>query len=248
MYSLGSPNGIKIPVALEEMGLPYDVHTVDILKGEQFSAEYTRINPNAKIPAIIDPGGPEDKPISIMESGAILLYLAEKSGHLLPDNAIERCEARQWLFFQAANIGPMFGAFGHFHTYGRENCDHPYPEQRFATETMRLLRVLDERLQGRPYIVGDDYSIVDIAIFPWVIWLDVFYQAAEQLELVSFSNVISWLQRCRTRPATIKGFEVYGFDGHSRTSVGRQTVCNLLSFSLPRFTFSKMSLADLVQM
>lgn len=211
LYSLGSPNGIKIPVALEEMGLAYDTHVIDILKGEQFDESFKKINPNAKIPAIVDPNGPDGAPVSIMESGAILLYLAEKSGKLLPHNATERCETLQWLFFQAANIGPMFGAFGHFHTYGKENCDHPYPEARFATETQRLLKILDERLQGREYIVGNEYSIVDISIFPWVMWLDMFYQAGEQLELESFANVTAWVSRCCARPATTRGFDVYGF-------------------------------------
>jgi GST-like protein len=211
LYSLGSPNGIKIAIALEEMALTYKAHTVDILKGEQFSEQFIQINPNAKIPAIIDKEGPNGQPISIMESGAILHYLAEKSGKLLPQDAREKCEALQWLFFQASAIGPMFGAFGHFHTYGKENCDHPYPEQRFATETQRLLTVLEKRLQGRKFIVGDDYSIVDISIFPWVIWLDTFYHAAEQLELDSYVNVMNWLERCRTRPATIRGMKVYGF-------------------------------------
>ncbi|ABZ76548.1 Glutathione S-transferase domain [Shewanella halifaxensis HAW-EB4] len=212
LYSLGSPNGIKIPIALEEMGMSYDAHTVDILKGEQFSKEFTKINPNSKIPAIIDTEGPQGQPISIMESGAILLYLAEKSGKLIPQNPRQRCETIQWLFFQASAVGPMFGAFGHFHTYGKENCDHPYPEARFANETKRLLSILDERLQNRIYIVGDEYSIADISIFPWVIWLDIFYKAAKQLELGSYKNVMAWVERCRSRPATIKGLNVYGFN------------------------------------
>lgn len=211
LYSLGSPNGIKIPIALEEMEMAYDTHTVDILKGEQFDDGFKKINPNSKIPAIVDPEGPDGTSLSIMESGAILLYLAEKSGKLLSRNATKRCEAIQWLFFQAANIGPMFGAFGHFHTYGKDNCDHPYPEARFAAETKRLLRILNERLLGRDYIIGNEYSIADISIFPWVIWLDMFYKASEQLELESFTNVTTWVSRCSSRPATVRGFNVYGF-------------------------------------
>ncbi|GIC79401.1 glutathione binding-like protein [Moritella sp. F3] len=212
LYSLGSPNGIKIPIALEEIGMSYDAHTVDILKGEQFSEDFLKINPNGKIPAIIDTDGPCGQAIPIMESGAILLYLAEKSGKLIPQNPAARCEVIQWLFFQASAVGPMFGAFGHFHTYSKEKCDHPYPEARFETETKRLLFILDERLQGRTYIVADEYSIADIAIFPWVIWLDMFYKASEQLELESFTHVISWVKRCSARPATIRGFDVYGFN------------------------------------
>lgn len=212
LYSLGSPNGIKIPVALEEMGLEYDVHTVDILKGEQHNAEFKQINPNAKIPAIVDLDGPSNTAHPIMESAAILLYLAEKSGKLLSSDPIKRSETIQWLFFQASAVGPMFGAFGHFHTYGKDNCDHPYPEARFANETKRLLKILDERLQNQAYIIGDDYSIADISIFPWVIWLDVFYKASDQLELASFTHVNQWLELCKKRPATIAGFAVYGFD------------------------------------
>ena len=147
-----------------------------------------------------------------MESAAILLYLAEKSGKLLSSDPIKRSETIQWLFFQASAVGPMFGAFGHFHTYGKDNCDHPYPEARFANETKRLLKILDERLQNQAYIIGDDYSIADISIFPWVIWLDVFYKASDQLELASFTHVNQWLELCKKRPATIAGFAVYGFD------------------------------------
>ena len=211
LYSLGSPNGIKIPVALEEMGLDYDVHTVDILKGEQHSDEFKKINPNAKIPAIVDLAGPGNTSHPIMESGAILLYLAEKSGKLLSKDPIKRSETIQWLFFQASAVGPMFGAFGHFHTYGKDNCDHPYPEARFANETKRLLKIVDDRLQNQTYIIANEYSIADIAIFPWVIWLDVFYKASVQLELSSFTHVTRWLELCKQRPATIRGFDVYGF-------------------------------------
>lgn len=211
LYSLGSPNGIKIPIALEEMGLDYDVHTVDILKGEQHSEAFKKINPNEKIPAIVDLNGPKGTTHSVMESGAILLYLADKSAKLISNDAVLRSETLQWLFFQASAVGPMFGAFGHFHSYGRENCDHPYPEERFANETKRILKILDERLQHQCYIVSDEYSIADIAIFPWVIWLDVFYKASEQLALESFTNVSQWLARCKNRPATKKGFDVYGF-------------------------------------
>lgn len=212
LYSLGSPNGIKIPIALEEMAIDYDAHMVDILKGEQFSADFIKINPNSKIPAIIDPNGPNGDAITIMESGAILLYLAEKSGKLISSDPILRCETIQWLFFQASAVGPMFGAFGHFHTYGKEHCDHPYPEARFATETKRLLTILEQRLKNRSYMVGEQYSIADISIFPWVIWLDIFYKASTQLELESFSHLMSWLARCSSRSATIKAFAAYGFN------------------------------------
>ncbi|QUM75978.1 glutathione S-transferase N-terminal domain-containing protein [Moritella sp. 24] len=218
LYSLGSPNGIKIPIALEEMGLDYDVHTVDITKGEQHSDEFKKINPNTKIPAIVDLAAGEDMGHPIMESGAILLYLAEKSGKLLSKNPIARSETIQWLFFQASAIGPMFGAFGHFHTYSKDKCDHPYPEQRFTNETTRLLGILNDRLQHQTYIIGNEYSIADIAIFPWVIWLDVFYNASVQLELNSFPHVLQWLEVCKQRPATIRGFDVYGFSEIGKSS------------------------------
>ncbi len=211
LYSLGSPNGIKIPVALEEMALAYDVHTVDILKGEQFSQQFTQINPNQKIPAIVDLNGPNGTEHPIMESGAILLYLAGKSGKLLSQDAVKRSETMQWLFFQASAVGPMFGAFGHFHTYGKDNCDHPYPEQRFANESKRILRIVDEQLNGQDYLIADEYSIADISVFPWVIWLDMFYQASDLLGLDSYQNINRWLARCLNRPATKRGLDVYSF-------------------------------------
>jgi GST-like protein len=212
LYSLGSPNGIKIPIALEEMGLDYDAHTVDILKGEQHSDEFKKINPNEKIPAIVDLASANGHAHPIMESGAILLYLADKTGMLIPNDPILRSETIQWLFFQASAVGPMFGAFGHFHTYGKENCDHPYPELRFANETKRILNILDEQLANRAYIIGEKYTIADIAIFPWVIWLDVFYKASDQLSLDAYTHLNPWLQRCKNRSATQRGFDVYGFN------------------------------------
>ena len=201
---------------MEEMGLPYDIHTVDILKGEQFSTDFLKINPNGKIPAVIDPNGPSGKSISIMESGAILLYLAEKSGKLLPQDTAKKYEAIQWLFFQAANVGPMFGAFGHFHLYGKDQCNHPYPKARFEKETKRLLRILDEKIQGQDYLIDNEFGIVDISLFPWVMWLDMFYKASVQLELSSYKNVSAWVTRSKERPATKKGFDVYGFNDVGR--------------------------------
>ncbi|TWX65886.1 glutathione S-transferase [Colwellia demingiae] len=217
LYSLGSPNGIKIPIALEEMGLDYDVHPVDILKGEQHNDDFKKINPNSKIPALVDLNGPGNSSHSIMESGAILLYLAEKSGKLMYQDPVLRSETIQWLFFQSSAVGPMFGAFGHFHTYSKDACDHPYPEERFANETKRLLKIIDERLENQDFIVGDEYSIADISIFPWVIWLDVFYNASEQLSLKSFTHLMQWLDVCKNRPATIRGFDVFGFSEIGKT-------------------------------
>jgi len=202
LYSLATPNGQKISVALEELELPYQAITVNILKGEQFTAEFIAKNPNSKIPVIVDPNGPNGEEITIMESGAILLYLAEKTGRLLSDHPIERMETIQWLFFQMASIGPMFGQFGHFFKYAGDRCTHPYPLERYQTEAIRLLKVLDQRLEGRNYLVGEQYSIADIAIFPWVECLRGFYKASKELELESFHNVLRWLEKCLARPKT----------------------------------------------
>ena len=166
LYSLATPNGQKVSIALEEMELPYTAHLIDILKGEQFHDNFTAINLNAKIPAIVDPSGPGGGPISIMESGAILIYLAEKSGKLLSPDPRLKCETLQWLFFQAAGVGPMFGQFGHFYKFAKDNCDHPYPVTRYTKETKRLLAVLDKRVSDRSYVAGHEYSIADIATFP----------------------------------------------------------------------------------
>ncbi|MCJ9428630.1 glutathione S-transferase N-terminal domain-containing protein [Kordiimonas marina] len=204
LYSLGTPNGHKVHIALEEMGLAYEAHKIDIGAGDQFTPEFLAINPNNKIPAITDPDGPDGKPMNLFESGAILLYLAEKTGKLLPADPRKKWEAIQWLFFQMGGVGPMFGQLGHFFKYARDKCDHPYPVERYTNEAKRLLGVLEKRLEGRDYIV-DEYSIADIAIFPWVNCLEEFYGVVEQVDLYSFGNVEAWRARCNARPATIKG-------------------------------------------
>lgn len=159
LYSLNTPNGQKVSVALEEMGLPYDATTIDIMKGEQFEESFVQLNPNSKIPVLVDPHGPDGNPLSIMESGAILLYLAEKTGQFLPKNRRLRSQTLQWLFFQMAGIGPMFGQFGHFYRYAKESCDHPYPVNRYSTEARRLLAVLDKQLEDKNYVVGPEYLL-----------------------------------------------------------------------------------------
>ena len=207
LYSLGTPNGQKIAVALEEMALPYEAHRVDIMAGDQFSDEFIAINPNSKIPAIVDPLGPNGEPLTVFESGAILLYLAEKSGKYLPADLATRSECLQWLFFQVGGIGPMFGQFGHFYRYAKEKV--PYGINRYQTETLRLLEVLEKRLEGRDFLIGQDYTIADMAIFPWVGALDWGYNAVELLQLKeNFPNVMAWYDRCRQRPATARGLEV----------------------------------------
>jgi GST-like protein len=212
LYSLATPNGQKVSIALEELGLDYDAHTINIMKGDQFTDDFLKVNPNSKIPAIMDPAGADGGPLPIMESGAILLHLAEKTGKLLSKDARLRSETLQWLFFQMGGIGPMFGQFGHFYKYAKENCDHPYPVERYAKETKRLLTVLDKKLEGRTYLVGEEYSIADISIFPWIGCLDQFYKASEYLGLDSFKNVNGWYKRCSEKPASIKGAKVCGWE------------------------------------
>lgn len=208
LYSLGTPNGHKVSVALEEMGLPYEAHLINIMNGDQFTDAFKHINPNSKIPAIVDPDGPGGEH-AVFESGAILLYLAEKTGKFLSTDPKLRSETLQWLFFQMGGVGPMFGQFGHFYKYAKDKCDHPYPVERYATETKRLLSVVDKRLEGRDFIV-QDYSIADMAIFPWVICLDKFYLASEFLQLENYKNIQSWLKRILAREATQRGLKVLG--------------------------------------
>jgi GST-like protein len=212
LYSLATPNGQKVSIALEEMGIDYDSHTINIMEGDQFSEDFLKVNPNSKIPAIVDPDINDGKQLAIMESGAILLHLAEKYNKLLSNDPRLRSETLQWLFFQVGGIGPMFGQFGHFYKYAKDNCDHPYPVERYKKETKRLLQVLETRLDGRDYLVGDSYSIADISIFPWVACLDRFYEASNTLELESFKNVNKWLNKCLARPAVKRGMDVCSFN------------------------------------
>lgn len=208
LYSLATPNGQKIGIALEEMGLPYEAHSVNIGKGDQFKPEFVAINPNSKIPAIVDPAGPGGQPMSVFESGAILIYLAEKSKMFLPTDPRLKSETLQWLFFQMAGVGPMFGQFGHFFKYAADKCDHPYPLERYAMETKRLLGVLDKHLQGKTFLVDEQYTIADMAIVPWVNCLSVFYQADEKLGVADYKNVQAWARRILQRPKTAAGMLV----------------------------------------
>ena len=208
LYSLATPNGQKVSVALEELRLVYTPHTINILKGEQFTPDFVALNPNSKIPVLVDEEGPNGSTVTIVESGAILLYLAEKTGGLLSTDPVLRMETIQWLFCQMANIGPMFGQFGHFFKYAKDRCLDPYPLERYTTEAKRLLTLLDIRLANREWIVGEAYSIADIAIFPWVECLGRFYSAGEPLQLSEYSNVQEWLKRCLARPAVQRGMTV----------------------------------------
>lgn len=210
LYSLATPNGQKIGIALEEMGLPYEAHTINIMKGDQFKPEFVKINPNSKIPAIVDPEGPGGKPLSIMESGAILIYLGQKSGKFYPQDARLQSEVLQWLFFQVGGVGPMFGQFGHFYKYAVGKCDHPYPLERYANEAKRLLGVLDKHLENRQYLVGEEYTIADMSIVPWINGARIHYNADEKLELTKFTHVNAWVQRILDRPKTKLGMNVCG--------------------------------------
>lgn len=208
LYSLATPNGVKISLALEELGLPYEVHRIDILKGDQHTPEFRSLNPNAKIPAIIDPDGPGGKPFGLFESGTILTYLSDKTGKLVPKDPAERYRCLQWVFFQVGNIGPMFGQFGFFHRYGGKDIEDPRPKERYAKESKRLLGVLDEHLEGKQWIMGDEYTIADISMWPWVQSLDRFYQARDVLSLGDYLRVSAWVERAAARPASVKGIDV----------------------------------------
>lgn len=207
LFSLNTPNGIKVAWALEELGLPYEPHTIHIGKGEQFTDAYKSLSPNSKIPTLIDFDGPGGKPITLMESGAILIYLAEKTGRLLPTEPVARLKTLQWLFFQVAHIGPMFGQFGHFFKYAVGKCDHPYPVERYTTEAKRLLAVMDTQLADRDYI-ADEFGIADIAIAPWVKGLDTGYGASSVIPITDTPRVAAWLERCTSRPAFQKAKDV----------------------------------------
>jgi GST-like protein len=193
---------------LEEIGLPYEVHAVNIGKNESWTPEFLSLNPNGKIPAIVDPDGPGGRPLGLFESGAILLYLAEKTGKLLPDDPAQRYETIQWVFFQMAAVGPMFGQLGFFHKFaGREIADKR-PLERYRAESRRLLGVLDERLAGRDWIMGDLYTIADVSLVGWVRNLVGFYDARDLVDFDRLTQVPAWLERGLSRPAVQRGLEI----------------------------------------
>ena len=208
LYSLPTPNGVKVSIMLEEIGLPYEPHLVDIGKDESWTPEFLSLNPNGKIPAIIDPDGPGGKPFGLFESGAILLYLAEKTGKLLPADPARRYECIQWVFFQMAFIGPMFGQVGFFHKFAGRDYEDKRPLQRYAKESQRLLGVLETRLKDRAWIMGDDYSIADIAMLGWVRNLVGFYGAGDLVNYHALTHVPAWLQRGLDRPAVQRGLAI----------------------------------------
>jgi GSH-dependent disulfide-bond oxidoreductase len=208
LYSLPTPNGVKVSVMLEEIGLPYEPHLVDFDTNDQLSAEFRSLNPYGKIPAIIDPAGPGGKPLPLFESGAILIYLAEKSGEFLPRAPAPRYETLQWLMLQVGGVGPMFGQVGFFHKFaGREFADKR-PRDRYVAESQRLLRVLDERLEGRNWLMDDTYTIADMAVFPWVRNLTGFYGAGDLVGIGDFPHLTRALAAFVARPAVTRGLSI----------------------------------------
>jgi len=208
LYSLPTPNGVKVSITLEETGLPYEPHLVNFDTQDQMTPEFLSLNPNNKIPAIIDPNGPGGKPLALFESGAILIYLADKSAQLMPQDPAGRYETIQWLMFQMSGIGPMFGQVGFFHKFAGKDYEDKRPRDRYVAESQRLLHVLNQRLEGRAWIMGDLYSIADIAIFPWVRGLVVFYAAGELVGIKNFPHVTRALDAFLARTAVIKGLNI----------------------------------------
>ncbi len=208
LYSLPTPNGVKASIALEETGLPYEAHLVRFDSNDQFSPEFLSLNPNNKIPAILDPNGPGGKPLALWESGAILVYLAGKTGKLMPTDDAARYETLQWLMFQMGGVGPMFGQLGFFHKFAGKDYEDKRPRDRYVAESKRLLGVLNERLKGRAWIMGKDYSIADIAVFPWVRNLVGFYGAGELVGFSDFPEVQRVLDAFVARPAVQRGLNI----------------------------------------
>ena len=208
LYSFPTPNGVKVSIMLEETELPYEAHLVTLADADVKSDEFLALNPNGKIPAIIDPDGPNGEPLALFESGAILIYLAEKTGRFLSPDPALRYETIQWVMFQMGGIGPMFGQYGFFARFGGKDVESPVPRERYRAESVRLLRVLERQLEGNEYLVGDEYSIADIATFPWVRGAKLFYEAEEAFEMDSMPNVGAWLERCTSRPAAARGLEI----------------------------------------
>ena len=208
LYSLPTPNGVKVSILLEETGLAYEPHLVSFETNDQMSPQFLSLNPNNKIPAIIDPDGPGGEPLALFESGAILLYLAEKTGQCIPKDAAGRYETIQWVMWQMGGVGPMFGQVGFFHKFAGKEFEDKRPRDRYVDEAKRLLGVLDKRLAGRAWIMGDNYTIADIAVFPWVRNLVGFYGAGELVGMQNFPEVNRVLGAFAARPAVVRGLAI----------------------------------------
>ncbi len=210
LYSLPTPNGVKISIMLEETGLPYEPHLVSFETNDQLSPEFLSLNPNNKIPAILDPHGPGGKPLALFESGAILVYLAGKTGRFMPGDDAGKYEPLRWLMWQMGGVGPMFGQLGFFTIFAGKDYEDKRPRERYVAESRRLLGVLNARLKGRRWIMGDDYSIADIAVFPWVRNLLERYKAGELVGIQDFPEVTRVLAAFLARPAVQRGLGIPG--------------------------------------
>jgi GST-like protein len=208
LYSLPTPNGVKVSIMLEELRLPYEAHRVDFARDDQKSAAFLSLNPNGKIPAIIDPDGPGGEPFALFESGAILLYLADKAGRLIPIDPVGRWQAIQWVMFQMGGVGPMFGQLGFFHKFAGKDFEDKRPRDRYVAEATRLLGVMDTALAGRDWFLGDDFSIADVSMLGWVNGLVGFYAASDLVNFDNFHNVKAWLERGLARPAVQRGLTI----------------------------------------
>ena len=208
LYSLPTPNGVKVSVMLEETGLPYEPHVVSFESDDQKSPQFLSLNPYGKVPAILDPGGPGGQPIALFESGAILIYLADKAGQFMPQDAASRYQTIQWLMFQMAAVGPMFGQIGFFHKFAGKDYEDKRPRDRYVAESRRILHVLDGRLADRAWIMGEAYTIADMGVFPWVRNLVGFYQAGDLVGIADFPNVTRTLNAFLARPAVVRGLGI----------------------------------------
>ena len=208
LYSLPTPNGVKVSIMLEETGLDYEPHLINIGEDETWTPEFLSLNPNGKIPAIIDPNGPNGAPIGLFESGAIIQYLAEKTGKFLPADPAKRIETIQWVYFQMGGLGPILGQLGFFHKFAGKEIEDKRPLDRYRKESKRLLGVLETRLEGRDWIMGDEYTIADIASLGWVRNLIGFYDAGDLVDYDEFKNVPAWLERGLERPAVQRGVNI----------------------------------------
>ena len=208
LYSLPTPNGVKVSIMLEETGLDYEPHLVDIGKNETWTPDYLSLNPNGKIPAILDPNGPGGQPLALFESGAILIYLADKAGKFLSTDPATRYQTLQWVMFQMGAIGPMFGQVGFFHKFAGKDYEDKRPRDRYVAEAKRLLGVMDAQLDGQKWFLGDDYSVADIATVGWVHNLAGFYEAGELVGYDQFPRVQAWVARALERPAVQRGLKI----------------------------------------
>jgi GST-like protein len=208
LYSLPTPNGVKVSIMLEETSLPYEPHLVSFETNDQTTPEFLSLSPNNKIPAILDPNGPGGKPLPLFESGAILIYLAEKTGQLMPQDPAGRYQTIQWLMFQMSAVGPMFGQVGFFNKFAGKDYEDKRPRDRYVAEAKRLLGVLNRRLADRAWIMGDTYTIADVATFPWVRNLIGFYEAGNLVGMADFAHVTRALESFVTRPAVARGLDI----------------------------------------